>query len=163
MGEYEPGRLTKAEEPLLVLEDKLIGINGILAVCRIRAAAGGRINHVMALLVYAEVAVVHAASWPSFKVRHILRIKEIRVLRIMDNRVVLLLEDPLVLAFLIRLVIVLVLLHLVNEEKAQGLDALVEQILLLLKVAPDGLPDLDAPDLVLAEVIRNLAFMELKP
>ena len=162
MGEYEPRGLTEAEEPLLVLEDQLIGINGILAVCRVRAAAGGRINHVMALLVYAEVAVVDAARRPSFKVSHILRIKEIRVLRIMDNRIVLLFEDPLVLTFLIRLVVVLVLLHLVNEEKAQGLDALMEEILLLLKVAPDGLADLDAPDLILAEVIRDLALMELK-
>ena len=80
----------------------------------------------------------------------------------MDNRIVLLFEDPLVLTFLIRLVVVLVLLHLVNEEKAQGLDALMEEILLLLKVAPDGLADLDAPDLILAEVIRDLALMELK-
>ena len=54
-------------------------------------------------------------------------------------------------------VILAVLGHLVDEKQGEGLDALVVESFLLLKVGEDGLPDLDAPHVLFGHVAADLA------
>mgnify|MGYP001565684970 CR=1 FL=1 len=61
------------------------------------------------------------------------------------EKLILLLEHAGVFALFVGLGIVAVLHHLVDEEERQHLDALGEELLLLVEVRLDRLADLDAP------------------
>ena len=67
------------------------------------------------------------------------------------------LKDPGVLSPLVGLAVVSVFGHLVDEEKGQRLDPLGKENLFLLKVSPDGFPDLNPPYSHLRDVAGCLA------
>ena len=73
-----------------------------------------------------------------------------------QHRLVLLLEYACVFAESVLAVVIAVLADLVDEEQRQHLDALREQLALLLQVGADDLTDLDAPLRLLGHVLGDL-------
>ena len=155
VGEDEPHRLVEGEQPLLVLEDQVVGVDvrrlarfvartsrrrvdrGAWSSCRSRSSPRGRLDVVALQVVLVRVGrVVEVELAEAFRRR----------------RVVLLLEDAGVVAERVLAVVVAVLRDLVDEEQRQHLDALREELALLVEVGADDLADLDAALRLLGDV-----------
>ena len=60
-------------------------------------------------------------------------------------------------------IIAFVMIHLIDEEQAQHLDALVEQLPLTLDMGKDCLPNLQAAQLLFADLTDNISGINLDP
>ena len=139
--ENEAGGLLKRQQPLLVLQDQVVGGHivghaGVLAAC---LECGIQLT---ALFVDGKVAVVGSGRFDVLQVTLVRRVVKLQYL--VQVLVVLFLENAGVLALFVVCAIVAVLGHLVDEEQRQYLDALLQQPLLLVEVCLDGLANLQA-------------------
>ena len=145
VGENKPQRTLKAEKPLLVPHDGVVGVIVGLGV------ALGVLQ--ASFLVLREVAVMYLA--------HICgeSLSEERILGLCDQLLIALLKHSGVDAGCA--VLVAVLVHLIDEEQGQYLDPLVQIPQLFVKVGFDGAPDLRLLDDVLVHVSNGLAQLDL--
>ena len=151
VGEDEPHRLLERKQPLLVLEDQVVGVDvGRTGPLPRPGLETARIDLPLGLLVDREVALVHGlataiASQVLVVGRSVAASRSSSPRISLNDRYVLLLEDARVVAEGVLAVVVAVLGDLVDEEQRQDLDALREKLALLVEVRADDFADLDAP------------------
>ena len=143
VGEDEPGGFPEAQQPLLVLQNQIVGGN---IVGELTAPLQGTVDTPAGFLIDAEIAPVDAADVVSGRAQIVLVFAAVHGQILVENGQILLLEHPAVFAqHLVAVFIVLaVFADHVDKEQGQGLDALLKEGLFLFKVGEDGLTDLDA-------------------
>ena len=102
-------------------------------------------------------------GWYGVEVSHICLVPDL-ALHHLDNAPILLLKHIRIDAVegFARLVVLLILCHLVDEEQGQHLDTLVEQLALTLNMRQDCLPYLYTSQLFLADLAHDLARREFE-
>ena len=156
VGEDEPHRFVERQQALLVLQDQVVGVDvgrlarllaaswrpsgrpGAWSSCRSRSSPRESLRTASRWR-YSRYAVVASSSSSSPKTSA-------------TASRVLLLEDAGVVAERVLPVVVAVLRHLVDEEQREHLDALREQLALLVEVGSDHLSDLDATLRLLGDI-----------
>ena len=113
VGEYEPCRLVKGQQPFLVFQNEVVGGNIIR---ELSTTLERRVDAATGLFVDAEIALVRVSSFNAAEILLIRRIKHRQML--VQNVEIFLLKDTTVLAqdFVSVLVILTVLCNLVDEK-----------------------------------------------
>ena len=165
VAENEAHGLIERKQALLIAQDQVIGTLRVVVVdadtvLALRLLLGFRLDGV-ALLVHREVAGVHRARLESSEVLRVGGVEDVVLRRVLqsvgDDGLVLLFENLAVAHGFAVAGEVAVLRDLVDEEKAQALDAAAKQRLLLLQVAQDRLTYLYALHVVGGGVAVDLA------
>ena len=159
--EDEAHRLGEAEQLFFLAKDEVVGLH-VVGQSRVLAALlDVRVDITLGLLVDGEVAAVSLLGADAFEVLDVSRL--VQVQHLVEVQVVFLFEDAGVLALLVRLRVVPVLSHLVDEVQRQHLHALLEQGLLLVEVGLDRLANLDAAQRRLGHVAGGIPHRQLQP
>ena len=155
VGEDEPNRFGERQQPLLVLEDQVVGI-GVGRLSLVVAAPGHlAVDLVLGLLVDGEVPLVNLPHLVAAKVALVLLGRGVDSEfseHFVTDRGVLLLEHARIVAEGVFTAVVTVLGNLIDEEQREHLDALAEQLTFLVQVSAHNLPNLDTPLLFFGDI-----------
>ena len=155
VGENEPCRLLETQQPLLVLQNKVVCGN---IVRELAATFKLAVNTAPRFLVNAEIALVNRfrVGAGGFQIALIGRVLNGKI--IIQHAEVFFLENNAVFAqhFLAVFVIAAVLCHLVNEEQRQRFYAHVEQLFFLFKVGKDSFAYLNSAHILFGNVACDL-------
>ena len=163
VGEDEPGRLFKGEQPFLVFQNQVIGRDIIR---ELTTALRLAVDAASGLFVDAEITFMNSRRLPA-ELPQILLVRcifqcEVLVLK---NVEVLFLEHLAVFAqLLVAIFIILAVLgDLVDEEQGERFDAHVEVLLFLFKMGKNRLTDLDAAHTTIGFIVDHIASMKNFP
>ena len=155
VGEDEPNRFGERQQPLLVLEDQVVGI-GVGRLSLVVAAPGHlAVDLVLGLLVDGEVPLVNLPHLVAAKVALVLLGRGVDSEfseHFVTDRGVLFLEHARIVAEGVFTAVVTVLGNLIDEEQREHLDALAEQLTFLVQMSAHNLPNLDTPLLFFGDI-----------